>query len=166
MLFLLWIFEVFLALIFLTLKYIRRIANGIQSMIFFNYLYIFTSPFEWKAEHGDQLLKHILIVEPYRYKQMSMERRNFWTQIVDIFNSIEEPKFRAKQRAVRGKLKLLESTLKKKIDEEEKAIGINSIGVSNIKIAVYEDTEKAAAAIHEYSNSSKVNVEKEKAEEL
>ena len=97
---------------------------------------------------------------------MSMERRNFWTQIVDILNSIEEPKFRAKQRAVRGKLKLLESTLKKKIDEEEKAIGINSIGVSNIKIAVYEDTEKTAAAIHEYSNSSKVNVEKEKAEEL
>ena len=64
------------------------------------------------------------------------------------------------------KLKLLESTLKKKIDEEEKATGINSIGVSNIKIAVYEDTEKTAAAIHEYSNSSKVNVEKEKAEEL
>ena len=67
---------------------------------------------------------------------------NTCIQIADILNSTEEPKFRVNQRAVRDKFKLPESSLKKKMAEEEKASGINSTVVSDIEIAVYEVIEK------------------------
>ena len=59
------------------------------------------------------------------------------------------------QRAVRDGLKLLESTFKKVVKI-----------LRNTEIEVREIIEKTDAVISEYSDSSKVNVEKRKAEEM
>lgn len=81
-------------------------------------------------------------------------------------NSMEERKFRVDQRAVGDRFKLLESKFNKNMAEEEKVSSINPPELSDTEIAVLEVIEKIAAAIHEYSDSSKVDVEKKKAEEM
>ena len=88
--YLIWIFEVYSTVKILTVKNIRRILNGVQSLMSC-YLYISRSPFKWTAEYDNLLLREIAVVEPYIYKQKLLKRRNAWTQIADILNSLKNP---------------------------------------------------------------------------
>ena len=95
-----------------------------------------------------------------------IEKRKCMNSDRYTLNSIEERKFRMNQRAVGDRFKLFESTFNKNMAEEEKASGINPPELSGTEIAVLEVIEKIAAAIHEFGDSSKVDVEKKKAEEM
>ena len=65
----------------------------------------------WTDSHDDLLVKEILVVEPYRYKQGTVKRGDAWTQIADILNGIEDPLFRVSQRSVRNRYTTLEKSI-------------------------------------------------------
>ena len=68
----------------------------------------------WSDEHDDMLVKEILTVEPYNYKQGTVKRGQAWSQVADLLNSIKEPKFTVSQRSVRERFSVLEKAFKKK----------------------------------------------------
>lgn len=133
--------------------------------VFYFPFFLIRSPFEWSEQHDDLLLREVLVVEPFKYKPGSPRRGQAWTQIADILNSIEEPKFRVNQRAVRDRYNLLEKGFKKKISEEERASGINPPELTDLELAIQEIIEKSCNAANEYTQCNTDN-EKQKAEEM
>ena len=45
----------------------------------------------WLNEHGLILVRELLLFEPWRYRQRSVERRNVWKSINEALNAMEQP---------------------------------------------------------------------------
>ena len=84
-------------------------------LIFYFMLFFFCrAPFVWTDAHDELLVREILVIEPYKCKRGSAKRGDAWTEISDVLNLIENPKFRVNQRAIRDRFNLLEKSFKKK----------------------------------------------------
>lgn len=80
---------------------------------------------EWTDEHDVLLLREILVGELFMHKKGSPERGKIWEAIQDRLNKLDTPKFVIKdKRGVRDRWNLLQSKFKKRMQEEEKASGI------------------------------------------
>ena len=80
---------------------------------------------KWTREHDSFLIREILTVDPFQYKQSTVKKGQPWTQIADILNSIASPQFRVSRRSFRERFTRLEKKINKKMTNEEKASGIN-----------------------------------------
>ena len=108
-------------------------------------------------------MREIVVVELHKYKHGSLKRVNAWTHVANILNSTEEPKFKGIRQPFEIIIKLFDSTFKKKRLKKDKASGKNSTELNDTETAVQDVIEKIAAAIHEYNNSSEINMEKKMA---
>ena len=95
----------------------------------------YRSPFEWSHEHDDLLLREILLVELFTFKVGSSKRGNTYN--------------------------LLETSLKKKIADEEKGSGINTSEFTDIERDIQEILKKSRVV----QNEDIHNADKPKAEE-
>ena len=120
----------------------------------------------WTDEHDECLVREILVVEPYQYKQGTIRRGEAWSQIAEIVNSIDEPKFRVNQRAVRDRYTLLEKTFKRKMREEEKASGVDPPELTDTELAIQELIDKFSDATLHVADCDKENADKTAAVEM
>lgn len=80
---------------------------------------------KWSKEHDVILCREILTAEPFKYKTGSRERGQSWDRVAEALNSIQNPRFVVKKRAVRERYSVIESAFKKKDKEEIRATGIS-----------------------------------------
>jgi len=66
----------------------------------------------------------MLLFEPFKFKSRSRESGQTWDAIAKNLNTIEVPRFRVSERAVRDRAKLLLKNYAFKMREEEKATGM------------------------------------------
>ena len=78
----------------------------------------------WLNEHGLILVREVLLFEPWRYRQRSVERGNVWKSISDSLNAMEQPLFKVNERSTRDRLNLLMKKFKRNDNEEKHASGI------------------------------------------
>ena len=111
---------------------------------------------EWTREHESFLMREILTVDPFQYKQSTVKRGQAWTQIADFLNSIASPQFRVSQRLVHEIFTTLEKNFTKKMANEEKASGINPPNLTQNEQGIEEiiATKKDANVIHENEQQS------------
>ena len=129
--------------------------------------FLYRPPFEWTEKHDDYLLREILVVEPFQFKQGSVKRGGAWTQIAEILNSVTDVNFRVNQRSVRDRLTLLEKAYRKKMRDEEKSSGIAPPDLTQNELALQEIIEKTDEfARNLENNNSKQDAEKKKAEDM
>ncbi len=88
--------------------------------------------FIWKAGHEKYLIREVLLVEPYLYKQQTKERGEAWKVITQNLNALEAPKFRVSVRAVREKFGKLMKSFKENEREEVRASGIEGADYDEI----------------------------------
>ena len=56
---------------------------------------------EWKEEHDLLLCREILVCQPYKFKERTVERGKIWEEISNHLNTCETAKFRVNKRSVR-----------------------------------------------------------------
>ena len=61
----------------------------------------------WLNEHDLILVQEVLLFEPWRYRQGSVERGNFWKSISESLNATEQPLFKVNEHSTRDRLNLL-----------------------------------------------------------
>ena len=61
----------------------------------------------WLNEHDLILVQEVLLFEPWRYCQGSVERGNVWKSISGSLNAMEQPLFKVNERSTRDRLNLL-----------------------------------------------------------
>ena len=122
----------------------------------------------WTEAHDDFLVREILVVEPYRYKQGTVKRGEAWTQVSEILNAVEYPKFRVNQRGVRDRYTTLEKAFKKKMADEEKSSGTIPPELTDLEIGIREIIEKFEDfSLHVADKDlSKQDADKKKAEDM
>ena len=80
---------------------------------------------EWRGEHDVLLCREILVSQPFKFKERTVERGTIWDEIANQFNNCQTLKFRVNKRSVREQFKLIKEKFKRKIQDEEKASGID-----------------------------------------
>ena len=55
---------------------------------------------EWKEEHDLLLCREILVCQPYKFKERTVERGKIWEEISNHLNTCETAKFRVNKRSV------------------------------------------------------------------
>ena len=75
----------------------------------------------WLNEHDLILVQEVLLFEPWRYRQGSVERGNVWKSISESLNAMEQPLFKVNERSTRDRLNLLMKKFKRTDDEEKLA---------------------------------------------
>ena len=75
----------------------------------------------WLNEHDLILVQEVLLFEPWRYRQGSVERGNVWKSISGSVNAMEQPLFKVNERSTRDRLNLLMKKFKRNDDEEKLA---------------------------------------------
>jgi len=102
----------------------------------------------WTEEHNVILIRECLVFEPWRYKQGSPERGQIWKRIAEALNALKSPIFRVTERSVRDRLNLMMKKFKKKINDDNRASGIEvddetelEKGIRDI-IEQFEDQER------------------------
>ena len=75
----------------------------------------------WLNEHDLILVQEVLLFEPWRYRQGSVERGNVWKSISESLNAMEQPLFKVNERSTRDRLNLLMKKFKRNDDEEKLA---------------------------------------------
>ena len=78
----------------------------------------------WLNEHDLILVREVLLFEPWRYRQGSVERGNIWRSISEALNAMEQPLFKDNERSTRDSLILLMKKFKRNNNEEKRASGI------------------------------------------
>ena len=120
--------------------------------------YIFRPPMKWTREHDSFLIREILTVDPFQYKQSTVKKGQPWTQIADILNSIASPQFRVSRRSFRERFTRLEKKFNKKMTNEEKASGINLPNLAQNKQSIGKiiAKKKDASVIHKNEQQSQM----------
>ena len=90
------------------------------------------SEMEWKEEHDVLLCREILVSQPFKFNERTVERGKIWDEIGNRLNNCQTSKFRVTKRSVRERFKLIKEKFKRKIQEEEKASGIDVEPVQNL----------------------------------
>ena len=78
-------------------------------------------PMHWLNEHDLILVGEVLLFEPWRYRQGSVERGNVWRSISEALNAMEQPLFKDNERSTRDSLILLIKKFKRNNNEEKRA---------------------------------------------
>ncbi|XP_068700577.1 uncharacterized protein [Montipora foliosa] len=126
---------------------------------------------EWKEEHDVLLCREILVSQPFKFKERTVERGKIWDEIANRLNNCQTLKFRVNKRSVRERFKLIKEKFKRKIQDEEKASGIDvepTSGPSELEQAL-EDIcalEESLPAEVLDSKQAKAEENKLKAEEI
>jgi hypothetical protein len=131
-------------------------------------VFIEGSEMEWKEEHDVLLCREILISQPFKFKERTVERGKIWDQIANQLNTCQTLKFRVNKRSVRERFKLIKEKFKRKIQEEENASGIDVEPASELEQAL-EDIcalEESLPAEVTDSKQAKAKANKLKAEEI
>ena len=83
----------------------------------------------WNVQKDVVLCREILLMEPYKFKVRSRDRRKIWKDIAEHLNSssTEELFFRVDMRAVRERPDVLIKNFQNKLKEQTKASGINPV---------------------------------------
>ena len=85
---------------------------------------MFSSVTFWTYDHETILCREVVDVNSYTTKKGSTKRSSMWEKIADTLNKCAVPKFRVDRRSVRDHVESLVYKRKKKLQAEEKAIGI------------------------------------------
>ena len=93
---------------------------------------------DWKKEHDVLPYCEILICQPFKFKERTVERGKTWEEISKYLNTCETAKFRVNKRSVRERFKLIKEKFKRKIREEEKSSGIDVEPTSELEQALEE----------------------------
>lgn len=80
---------------------------------------------KWTPQHDVLLGREMLSFELWKHKSGTREKGNCLDLIVEILNKLKEPKFNVSQKAIRDRIKILESDFKAKKRGEERASGIS-----------------------------------------
>lgn len=133
-------------------------------------LFVFTerSEMEWKEEHDVLLCREMLVSQPFKFKERTVERGKIWDEIADRLNNCQTLKFRVNKRSVRERFKLIKEKFKRKVQDEEKASGIDVEPASEHEQAL-EDIcalEESLPAEVMDSKQAKAEANKLKAEEI
>ena len=126
------------------------------------------SEMEWKEEHDVFLCREILVSQPFKFKERTIERGKIWDEIANRLNNCQTLKFRVNKRSVRERFKLIKEKFKRKIQDEEKASGIDVEPASELEQAL-EDIcalEESLPAEVMDSKQAKAEANKLKAEEI
>ena len=78
---------------------------------------------DWKKEHDVLLYCEILICQPYKFKERTVERGKTWEEISKYVNTCETAKFRVNKRSVKERLRSLSNLRRKR--EQEAMIPLN-----------------------------------------
>ena len=72
---------------------------------------------KWSEEHNNNLLKEILLFEPFAHKHGSEERGKCWERIAESLNSLRDDElfYKVNQRSVRDRYSYLEKRFKEKV---------------------------------------------------
>ena len=75
---------------------------------------------KWSEEHNNNLLKEILLFEPFVHKHGSEERGKCWERIAESLNSFRDDElfYKVNQRSVRDRYNYLEKRFKEKVRTE------------------------------------------------
>ena len=76
------------------LAVVSSIENWKKNQVFFNVCMLYflcRKPMHWLNEHGLILVREVLLFEPWRYRQRSVERENVWKSINEALNAMEQP---------------------------------------------------------------------------
>ena len=123
---------------------------------------------EWKEEHDVLLCREILVSQPFKFKERTVERGKIWDEIANQWNNCQTLKFRVNKRSVRERFKLIKEKFKRKIQDKEKASGIDVEPASELEQAL-EDIcalqESLPAEVLD-SKQAKAEANKLKAEEI
>lgn len=126
------------------------------------------SEMEWKEEHDVLLCREMLVSQPFKFKERTVERGKIWDEIANRLNNCQTLKFRVNKRSVRERFKLIKEKFKRKIQDEEKASGIDVEPASELEQAL-EDIcalEESLPAEVMDSKQAKAEANKLKAEEI
>nr|XP_058972959.1 uncharacterized protein LOC131799266 [Pocillopora verrucosa] len=123
---------------------------------------------EWKEEHDLLLYREILVYQPYKFKERTVERGKIWEEISNHLNTCETAKFRVNKRSVREQFKLIKEKFKRKIREEENLLGIDVEPTSELKQALEEicSFEESFPVEEKESKQAKEEENKHKAQEI
>ena len=91
---------------------------------------------EWKGEHDILLCREILLSQPFKFKERTVERGKIRDEIANRLNNCPTLKFLVNKRSVRERFKLIKENMKRKIQEEEKASGIDVEPASELEKAL------------------------------
>ena len=123
---------------------------------------------EWKEEHDLLLCREILVCQPYKFKERTVERGKIWEEISNHLNTCETAKFRVNKRSVRERFKLIKEKFRRKIREEEKSSGIDVEPTSELEQALEEicSLEESFPVEEKESKQAKEEENKHKAQEI
>lgn len=121
-----------------------------------------------EEEHDVLLCREILVSQPFKFKERTVERGKIWDEIANRLNNYQTLKFRVNKRSVRERFKLMKEKFKRKIQDEEKASGIDVEPASELEQAL-EDICALEESLPEEvmdSKQAKAEANKLKAEEI
>ena len=110
--------------------------------------------FTWKMMHEDLLLREVLLLEPFQYRQGTKERGTAWTKKAENLTTLG---MKASQRSVREKFEKLVTEFKRKEAAEERASGVE---------VEYTERDQAMVDILERMNEYEVALESKKVKDL
>ena len=93
---------------------------------------------DWKKEHDVLPYCEILICQPFKFKERTVERGKTWEEISKYLNTCETAKFRVNKRSVRERFKLIKEKFQRKIPQEETLSGIEVEPTLELKQALEE----------------------------
>ena len=82
---------------------------------------------EWKEEHNILLCREILVSQPFKFKERTVERGKIWDEIDNRLHNCQTLKFHVYKQSVRERFKLIKEKFTCKIQEEEKASGTDEL---------------------------------------
>ena len=93
---------------------------------------------DWKKEHDVLPYCEILICQPFKFKDRTVERGKTSEEISKYLNTCETAKFRVNKRSVRERFKLIKEKFKRKIPHKETLSGIEVEPTLELKQALEE----------------------------
>ena len=124
---------------------------------------------EWNDDHDVILCGEILVANPYQFKARTVERGGCRGNIADRLNECQIPKFKITECAVCNRCKILTDKYKKKMKQEEKALGIEVDPQSELEQLLQSliDEEEAMESAMEVGTAKRRKIEdKQKAEDI
>ena len=123
---------------------------------------------DWKKEHDVLLCCDMLICQPYKFKERTVERGKAWEEILKYLNTCKTAKFHVNKRSVRERFKLIKEKFKRKIPQEETLSGIEVEPTLELKQALEEicSLEESFPLEEEESKQAKGEENKQKVEEI
>ena len=79
---------------------------------------------EWSEIKNVILCREVLLTEPYRKKERTVQRAQAWEKVAQNLNKIDYPSFKVDKRSVREHFNKIVEKFKKKTNQELRASGI------------------------------------------